>query len=142
MSFDDYDDLYAPLPPLDPALNSPDRIVVVASDWELRRRSHYMRLAISTVALDVSRRELINVVADTIYGFKGKIIWPNGTAFVMPYVDDAFGNEGSFRWVSDFLRFAENPPRQMPQQRIIARLRLIDLYFRIKYPVRAKLIAK
>lgn len=142
MSFDDYDDLYAPLPPLDPALNSPDRIVVVASDWELRRRSHYMRLAISTVALDVSRRELINVVADTIYGFKGKIIMPNGNPFHIPYVDDVFGNDGSFRWVSDFLRSAAVPPRQMPQLRITPRVGLIDLHFRIKYPKRAEIIAK
>lgn len=141
MAFDS-DDLLAPLPPIDPALNRPDRIVVVASTHELRRRSHYMRLAIATKALPVSRRELINVVADAIYGFKGKIIWPSGDAFPIPYVDDAFGNDGSFRWVSDFLRFSEETPRQMPQKRIIERLRLIDLYFRIKHPERARLIAE
>lgn len=138
----DHDDLFAPLPPIDPALNCADRIVAVASTHELRRRSHTMRLAIATKALPVSRRELINVVADCIYGFKGKIVWPSGDPFPIPYVDDAFGNDGSFRWVSDFLRFSEEAPRQMPQQRIIARLRLIDLYFRIKYPERARLIAE
>jgi hypothetical protein len=141
MTFDHHDPS-AVLPPIDPALNRPDRIVVVASVGELRRRSHYMRLAIATGALPVSRRELINVVADAIYGFKGKIVWPTGQAFAIPYVDDAFGSDGSFRWVSDFLRFAEEGPRQMPQKRIMARLRLIDLYFRIKHPERARLIAE
>lgn len=140
MTFD-HDDLFSPFSAIDPALNHPDRVVVVASTNELCRRSHYMRLVIATRALPVSRRELINVVADALYGYKGKIVWPSGQAFSIPYVDDAFGSDGSFRWVSDFLRFAEEAPRQMPQQRIIARLRLIDLYFRIKYPERARLIA-
>ena len=38
--------------------------------------------------------------------------------------------------------FAEYDPRQAPQRRIIARLRLIDLAFRISNPVRAGFIAK
>lgn len=126
---------------LAPPEDEPPKITV-ASDRQLRRRSHFQRLAIATAALEVSRRELINVIADALYKFEGAIVHPNGGPFEVPDIDDAFGNDGSFRWVSDFIRFAEEPPRQIPQARIIERLRLIDLYFRIKHPERARLIAE
>lgn len=123
-------------------IKTADRVIRVASDTELRRRSQFQRLAIATAALEIPRRELINVIADAIYTFEGTILHPNGAPFEVPDIDDAFGNDGSFRWVSDFIRFAEEPPRQVPQARIIERLRLIDLYFRIKHPERARLIAE
>lgn len=116
--------------------------VTVASDRQLRRRSHFQRLAIATAALEVSRRELINVISDEIYAFDGVIFWPDGRAFEIPDIDEAFGTDGSFRWVSDFIRFADEPPRQLPQARVVDRLRMIDLYFRIKHPERARLIAE
>lgn len=118
------------------------RRVYVASDRQLKRKSHFQRLAIATAAMDVSRRELINVLSETIYNFEGHLLWPEGDVYEVPDVDDAFGDDGSFRWVSDFIRFAETPPRQVPQGRIVERLRLIDLYFRIKHPERARLIAE
>jgi hypothetical protein len=118
------------------------RRVYVASDRQLRRKSHFQRLAIATAALGVSRRELINVLSDAIYGFDGQLYWPEGDPYEIPDVDDVFGDDGSFRWVSDFIRFAEKSPRQVPQGRIVERLRFIDLYFRIKHPERARLIAE
>ena len=136
----DFDELRATLPGTAP--NDTVRTVVVASDTALRSLSHFQRLAIATAALPVSRRELPNLIADTVYSFKGKIVWPNGTPYDLPEIDEAFGGEGSFRWVSDFIRFAEEAPRQHPQRRIIERLRLIDLYFRIAYSERARLIAE
>ncbi|WP_072377306.1 hypothetical protein [Hyphomicrobium sp. NDB2Meth4] len=123
-------------------IKAADRVIRVASDTELRRRSHFQRLAIATAALEVSRRGLIQLMADTLYEFQGSILHPNGAPYEVPDIDDAFGNDGSFRWVTDFIRFAEEPPRQLPQARIIERLRLIDLYFRIKHPERARLIAE
>ena len=57
-------------------------------------------------------------------------------------IDLAFGDDGSFRWLSDFLSFASEPPKQKPQRRVLTRLRLIDLAFRIEHPKRAELIAK
>lgn len=119
------------------------RVIRVASDTELRRVPHQQRLAISTVALDVSRRELLDRLADVIYGFEGTILWPNGEVFEVTdtLIDDAF-EDADGRWISDFLHFAEDPPRQRAQRRIVPRLRLIDLYFRIKYSERARLIAE
>jgi hypothetical protein len=117
-------------------------VVTVASLPELMRSSHYQRLAIATAALEFSRRKLIDEISEVLYGFEGKIVWADGRPFELPDIDDAFGGDGSFRWLSDFIRFAEDPPHQLPQRRIIARLRLIDLYFRIKHPERARLIAE
>jgi len=129
-------------PPAAASAPEPNRRIVAASDTALRRLSHFQRLAIATAALPVSRRQLPNLIADTLYNFNGKIVWPNGTPYVLPDIDAAFGDDGSFRWVSDFIRFAEEPPRQHPQRRVIERLRLIDLYFRIAHPERARLIAE
>lgn len=118
------------------------RTVSVATDAELRRPSHFQRLAIATAGLEVSRRKLPDMIADAIYGFEGKIIWPDGAPYDLPCIDEAFGDEGTFRWLSDFIKFAVVPPRQVPQRRVLERLRLIDLYFRIEYPKWAKIIAE
>lgn len=125
------------------AIPGKHRKVVVATDTELARHSHFHRLAMATSALGLSRREVPNWMADVIFGFEGQILWPDGTAFVVgdEEIDLAFNDDRSFRWLSDFLRFAAEPPKQKPQERLIARLRLIDLSFRIASPDRAKWIA-
>lgn len=116
--------------------NYPPKLVIVASDSELLRRSYFQRLAIATKALELPRREIPNWVADVIYACEGSIVWPNGDRFVIDDedIDAAFNDDGSFRWLSDFLRFAEVPPRQAPQLRVLSRLRLIDLAMRIAHP--------
>lgn len=116
------------------------RRIVVASDRELRRRSYFRRLAMATKALQaelkLSRREIPDWIADTIYAWRGEIVWPDGRPFDVSDtdIDDAFRNDGSFRWLSGFVRFADTVPRQAPQSRIVDRLRLIDLAFRIARP--------
>ncbi|WP_069095564.1 hypothetical protein [Methyloligella halotolerans] len=116
----------------------------MASDYELARVSHFQRLAIATRALGLSRREIPNWMADVIYGYRGLITWPGGKAFIVgdDDIDAVFNDDGSFRWLSDFVNFAERAPRQKPQERVIERLRLIDLAFRISDPRRAELIAR
>ena len=117
-------------------------VITVATLPELLRHSHFQRLAIATAALEFSRRKLIDEIADVLYEFEGELVWPDGRPFDLPDIDEAFGGDGSFRWLSDFIRFAARPVHQLPQRRVIARLRLIDLYFRIKHPERAQLIAE
>jgi len=125
-------------------VNDNKRVVVVARDDELLRRSHVQRLGVATRALGLSRREIPNWMADVIFGFKGKIIWSGGKTFLIPDegIDKAFNDDGSFRWLSDFMLFGEREIRQSPQFRVLHRLRLIDLAFRIAYPDRAACIAK
>lgn len=125
-------------------VNDNKRVVIVARDDELLRRSHVQRLGTATRALGLSRREIPNWMADVIFGFKGKIVWPGGREFVIhdEGIDRAFGDDGSFRWLSEFMLFGERELRQSPQFRTLHRLRLIDLAFRIAYPERAAFIAK
>lgn len=125
-------------------VNDNKRTITVARDEELLRRSHFQRLGTATRALDLSRREIPNWMADVIFGFKGKIVWPGGKTFLIhdEGIDQAFNDDGSFRWLSDFMLFGERELRQSPQFRTLHRLRLIDLAFRIAYPERACWIAK
>lgn len=125
-------------------VNDNKRTVIVASDAELLRRSHFQRLATATRALGISRREIPNWIADTIYGFRGRITWPDGKPFEVDDedIDAAFNDDGSFRWLSGFMYFDSTDPKQNPQRRILNRLRLIDLAFRISSPVRAGFIAR
>jgi hypothetical protein len=120
------------------------RRVMVASDSQLSRKSHVQRLAMAARALELPRRAIPDWIADQIYGFEGAILWPDGRAFELSdtAIDDAFNDDGSFRWLSDFLRFAETEPRQRPQARVLDRLRLIDLAFRIAKPEQARLIGR
>lgn len=133
-----------PSPPAAAAAPEPNsRSVVMASDYQLGRKSHFQRLAIAAAAAEMPRREWPNAIADAIYGFEGSIYYADGRKFepTDTEVDDTF-DDPEFRWISYFLTFAEVEPRQRPQRRVLARLRLIDLYFRIKYPERARLIAE
>jgi hypothetical protein len=120
------------------------RVVHVASDDELCRTSHVQRLAMSTVEIGLSRRKLADEFALVIYGFEGQVLWPNGGLFGITeaLIDDAFGSDPEFRWLSAFLTCSVCPPRQRPQRRILPRLCIIDLYHRIEYAGRARLISK
>ncbi|WP_193169957.1 hypothetical protein [Nisaea nitritireducens] len=120
------------------------RTIVVASDTELRRRSYFRRMAMATRALieelELSRRTFPDWVADVIYPYEGPILHPGGEPFTVidTSVDDAFADDGSFRWLSGFVAFAETAPRQAPQWRVLDRLRLIDLAFKIARPDTAR----
>ena len=128
---------------LAPRNETNEKTVVMARDFQLGRKSQVRRLAISLKAEGISRRELANKIADAIYEFEGTIYYADGRKFepTDTEIDDTFADP-DFRWISDFLKFADIEPRQRPQRRILARLRLIDLYFRIKHPERARLIAE
>jgi len=120
------------------------RTVAVASDAQLSRKSHVQRLAMAARALELPRRAIPDWIADQLFGFEGVIVWPDGKPFELSdtAIDETFNDDGSFRWLSDFLRFAEAEPRQRPQARVLNRLRLIDLAFRIAHPDRARLIGR
>ena len=131
--------------PFKPATGSESSTVtvVMASDYQLQRKSHFQRLAIAAAAKGISRRVWADAIVDAIYGFEGTIYYADGRKFepTDTEVDDTFF-DADFRWISDFLSFATIEVKQRPQRRVIARLRLIDLYFRIKHPERAKWIAE
>jgi len=114
--------------------------VFTANPAQLRSRAYFRRLAIATSNLGLSRREIPNWMADVIFEFKGVIRSHDGQTLNITdtAIDDAFRNDGSFRWLSDFMGFAERPLRQSPQMRIIVRLQLLDIAFKIDKPEIAK----
>ena len=110
--------------------------ILVASDRELRNTHYCHRLAIATANLGLPRREIPNWTADVIFEYEGRILWPNLKPFTITNtaIDDAFNDDGSFRWFSSFIQFKDRFPKMRPQYRILRRLRLIDLAFRIDKP--------
>lgn len=118
------------------------RPIVVPTKEELLRPARFRRLAIATAALDIPRRRLPDVLADSLYGYTGVILRADGSAYELPDIDDVFGNDGSFRWISAFTRFAIQPPRQAAQERVLPRLEVLDTHFQIRLPEQARLIAK
>lgn len=129
-------------PSASPTENNDPRTVVVAADWQLLRLSHHHRLVMALLALGIPRRRVTLWLAHVIYNFKGQVIYPNGTNFGIPDIEVIFGEDGSYRWVGDLKKFAVTPPKQRPHLKVLPRLRVIDLGFRIAYPERAILIAK
>jgi hypothetical protein len=103
---------------------------------EMTRPSFRPRLAIATVNLNIPRREIPNWMADSIYGFSGRVLTCCGTPFYISdaMIDDSFNGDGSFRWISDFIKMGNLQPIRSPQKRVLLRLRLLDLSFRIVHP--------
>lgn len=114
--------------------NEPDpKPVIVAADCKLRCIDHFRALAIRTRYLNRSRYKIANWLAEAIYWHEGPILWPGGAWFPVPdnLIETVFNGDLSFRWLTDFVRFAVIPPKQRPQWPIVPRLRVIDLAFRI-----------
>jgi len=126
--------------------NTVERVVTLASDYQLSRQSHVHRLAIATVEREIPRRRLADWIATVLAHYEGRIVWATGVTFEFSElaIYDAFGvrKDPSQRWVGDFYKFAVRPPAQLAQGKVVERLRYIDLAFRIAYPERAKWIAK
>jgi len=61
--------------------------------------------------------------------FEGYIVIDNGMVWPIPDVDNVLGDP---RWFSYYFEEVEGEPRR--EVRLIERLRLIDLYFKIKHP--------
>lgn len=112
-------------------INDRRPVLYVASDWELRRIKHAVGLAVYIDGLlgRMSRRAVPDHMARLLFDFEGRALHPNGSLFAIHdgIVDDAFNNDGSFRWLSDFARKASVPMRQRPHRRLLGRLRVIDL---------------
>lgn|GEM_PF-2638297 len=108
--------------------------IEVAADWQLRRPSHYRRLAMVVSAIPLSRRKMMDDIASEVYGYQGIILWPDGRPFVVmdEDIDNAFGSDG--RFISSFIQDATRLPKQKTQTRVVPALRLLDIYVRLRSP--------
>jgi hypothetical protein len=144
------------------------RRIIVPTDDQLAHCAVQRRLAMVTANTELARRPFVDFCADMVYGFAsqaavvasemrdealekgdlrdlqlqfGGFFWADGRPYTVPDVDDVFG-EPSFKWVSDFKKFAFLESRQLPQKRIIERLRLIYLAIEVWNPVIARHILR
>lgn len=109
----------------------------VATDRELRSTDAVVRLARRLRDRDLVQHQIPWWIVGKVYGHEGPILWGDGRPFISGdpvvddrLIDDAFG-EDARRWFGDLLKFADEPPRQRPQERILPRLRITELALRI-----------
>ena len=106
------------------------RVIVVEAKKALENPTYQKRLWLAARNMRISRREWPNVIADAIYNFNGDIMVGNGIRWPIPDVDNVLGDP---RWFSYYFEEdEEGEPRR--DVRLIERLRLLDLYFKIKHP--------
>lgn len=124
--------------------------VSVATDGELRCVSAMRRLAMVTRNLTyqgapLTRRTLPELMADVFDWADRNGIeyrWPNGEPYVLPDIDDTLDWSGEFKWEGLFMeKWPEEPPGVI-QERIVDRLRLIDLMVRVGFPYLYRHVAR
>ncbi|OHU89203.1 MULTISPECIES: hypothetical protein [Pseudoalteromonas] len=108
-------------------------VVFVATDQQLNKKSYYRRLWVATRNIDLPRRLWLDEIADTLRDYHGLICHYNGRRFNVPVIDEVF-QDSDMRWLSYFLSPDSSGLSPKMHVRKLERLRLIDLYFRIKHP--------
>lgn len=107
--------------------------IYVATRHELRTPSYYNRLWIAARNAAISRRSWLDEIADAIRDFDGSILDELGLDYPIPDIDEVFGNDSEMRWFGYYLK--ENRfgyPFSTSQK--FERLRMVDLYFKIRHP--------
>lgn len=105
------------------------KVITVASDKELTNPHYNQRLWLAARNMPISRRQWLDVMADAIYEFEGEIRSTDGALWPIPDIDDVMGDP---RWISLYFEELDGKPRRAVK--LIERLRMLDLYFRIAKP--------
>jgi hypothetical protein len=107
----------------------PNSAIVLYGDDVIASIEFLQRLAQFYASLDRSRRTIPDWIADQLSIYTGAIHTRRSIEFVPEdgAVDAAFNDDDSFRWLSDFLKYASTTPRQRAQARIIDRLRIMTI---------------
>jgi hypothetical protein len=102
--------------------------IVLADNDTLLSKENAVRLASFIAASRKSRRSIPDWIAQNIYQDGVRIFCSSGAEldFDCNAIDSAFNEDGSFRWISDFVKFASKAPRQKLQDRVLERIRLLE----------------
>ena len=111
----------------------PDRTIFAATKEELTDEVPSRRRWLASRNLNVPRRQWPDLIASAIYELRGTILCPNRMIWPIPEVDKVLGDP---RWFSYYFEETDGQPRRTP--RLLERVRLIDLYFRIEKPAIAR----
>ena len=118
--------------------NEAARLVYVCTDAELKLDEYYCDVWRATKNIEISRREWLDLLADCFCAFSGDIRWPSGDTYEIPMIDETFGDDPDCRWFSYFLKAGEDENLPLSKSRMFERIRLIDLFFKIRYPALAE----
>lgn len=102
------------------------KFLYIPTDAELAETAYVRQLARDIAERGLSRRRLVDWVADEVYGFNGHFVTADGKVINLEEVDDVFG-EPSFKWVSDFVKWEVRVPAQAIQRKIIPRIRYLAM---------------
>lgn len=114
--------------------NEAKRVVYVCTDNELMVNGYYINLWRAAKNVGIPRRQWLDLLADCFCAFSGDIRWSSGDKYEIPMIDEAFGDDCDCRWLSYYLMPDETGNRPALRSRMYERIRLIDLYFRIRHP--------
>ena len=110
------------------------RVVYVCTDAEIRNEHYYRRLWLAVKNLKISRRQWLDELADCFCAFNGEVRYLSGECFQIPDLDEAFGDDCDMRWLSQYMASTSEGNSPKSKSRKLERLRLLDLYFRIRHP--------
>jgi hypothetical protein len=98
-----------------------DKRTLVSPDYLNQLASFYR-------GLQLPRREIPNWIADKLASWEGGLSYDEIFEFSTDdeSIDRAFNHEGSFRWISDFVKFSDEKPKQKAQYRIMDRLLIMS----------------
>lgn len=108
------------------------KTVFVAREDQLTNPQYYARLWLAARNVPIARREWLDAIADALRDFDGEILYAPGVPYKIPCVDEVFGDDPDMRWMKDFLAASEPEMKPLRFSRKIERLRMIDLYFRVR----------
>lgn len=118
------------------------REIIVPEAEEVLTKAYYHKLAAAVAALRhedgrrMSRRAVPDWMADQLFSEDVRFVHTDGSPFESSdtAIDEAFNDDGTFRWLSYLVAFADSPPRQAPQARLAPRLILLSLAFWVAHP--------
>lgn len=126
--------------------NFNDDVIRLPSDAQLRRPSSVQRLAIAYGAMGYSRRRIVDQLADLIYLIDPVVIDGSGHRIIFDdeAIDRAFRTEqdGSLRWISDWLSFQHRAPVKDAQARTLDRYRLLFVGLALAHPNMAAAVVR
>jgi hypothetical protein len=107
--------------------------ITVASTDQLRDAAYQAGLRLAAARTGIGRRCWPAHIHIALHEYRGEIRWPGGARFPVPDLHTTFP-EVDQRWLGSFLA-APTPGRPLRlQERVIERIRLIDLYLRLRHP--------
>lgn len=113
-----------------------EKVIQVAPKEVLLSIGFIWGLAKSLSDLGLSRRKTPDWLADVIHRWiesGGTILDEDGVELdIYPgIIDDAHGADGSFAWVAEQKRRADERPRRRPRSSLLLRLQLYEIAFRL-----------